>query len=116
MNRQIRNDQVDDLYDRALPVIHSALESHYRLSEQEAREAEQNLSMWFHRFVRRTGLSHTSARSLTLSLLVAACQYARSFQIWKHENRPTDEALARALAREPGEVASELAERLQESS
>ncbi len=116
MNRQIRNDQADDLFDRALPVIHSALESHYRLSEQEAREAEQNLSMWFHRFVRRTGLSHTSARSLTLSLLVAACQYARSFQIWKHENRPTDEALARTLAREPGDVASELAERLQESS
>jgi hypothetical protein len=72
--------------------------------------------MWFHRFVRRTGLAQTSARSLTLSLLVAACQYARSFQSWKHENGPTDEALARALAREPGDVASELAERLERRS
>ena len=116
MNRQIRNDRVDDLFERALPVIHSALESHYRLSEQETREAEQNLSMWFHRFVRRTGLSQASTRSLTLSLFVAACQYARSFQIWKHENGATDEALAYALAREPGDVASELAERLEESS
>ena len=51
-----------------------------------------------------------------LSLLVAACQYARSFQTWKHENAPIDEALARALSREPGDLASELAERLEESS
>ncbi|PYQ36959.1 MAG: hypothetical protein DMF54_11335 [Acidobacteria bacterium] len=116
MNRQIRNDRVDDLFERALPVIHSAFENHYRLSEQESREAEKNLSMWFHRFVRRTGLSHTSARSLTLSLLIAACQYARSFQIWKHQNEPTDEALARVLSREPCDLAAELAEGLEQSS
>ncbi|HEY3172346.1 MAG TPA: hypothetical protein VGK86_07200 [Thermoanaerobaculia bacterium] len=116
MNRQIRNDRVDDLFDRALPVIHSALVSHYRLSEKEAQEAEQNLSTWFHRFVRRSGLSQVSARSLTLSLLVAACQYARSYQTWKYANGPTNDALRRALAREPGEVASELAEHLEETS
>ena len=71
MNRQIRNDRVDDLFERALPVIHSAFENHYRLSEQEAREAEKNLSMWFHRFVRRTGLSQTSARAGELAIRVA---------------------------------------------
>jgi hypothetical protein len=116
MNRQTRGEEVDDLLERALPVIHSTFESHYRLSEKEAQEAEQELAMWFHRFSRRSGIAQTPVRSLTLSLFLAACQYGRSLQIWKHEGGQTDESLARALAREPGDLASELAARLERGS
>jgi hypothetical protein len=68
--------------------------------------------MWFHRFARRTGLRETPVRSLRLSLLVAACQYGRSYQLWKHGEEKPDEKLGRALAREPQELASELVARL----
>jgi hypothetical protein len=112
MNYRTRSDEVDDLFERALPVIHSTLESYYRMTDREAREAEQDLYMWFHRFARRTGLRETPVRSLRLSLLVAACQYGRSFQLWKHGEERPDEKLGRALAREPQELASELVARL----
>lgn len=115
MNRT-RDAEVDDLLKRALPVIHSAFQGYYRLSDKEAREAEGELTMWFHRFARRSGIAETPVRSLTLSLFLAACQYGRSLQIWKHEGRQADETLARALAREPGDLASELAEHLERSS
>lgn len=112
MNIRTRSDEVDDLFQRALPVIHSTLESYYRMTEREAREAEQDLFVWFHRFSRRSGMSETPVRSLRLSLLLAACQYGRSFQLWKHGTEDLDESLGRALAREPQELASELAARL----
>ena len=116
MNTRTRDAEVDDLLKRAMPVIHSAFQGYYRLSEKEAREAEGELSMWFHRFARRSGIAETPVRSLTLSLFLAACQYGRSLQIWKSEGQDADENLARALAREPGDLASELAERLERSS
>ncbi len=50
---------------------------------------------------------------LRLSLLVAACQYGRSFQMWKQEGTAPDENLAEALAREPRELACELVARLE---
>lgn len=103
---------MDELFERALPVIHSTLESYYRLSEREAREAEQDLYIWFHRFSRRTGQVETPVRSLRLSLLLAACQYGRSFQLWKHGPGEPDDSLVQVLAREPKELASELVARL----
>jgi hypothetical protein len=116
MNRRTRDAEVDDLLKRAMPVIHSAFQGYYRLSEKEAGEAEGELSMWFHRYARRSGIAQAPVRSLTLSLFLAACQYGRSLQIWKHEGQEADENLARALAREPGDLASELAERLERSN
>ncbi len=116
MNTRTRDAEVDDLLKRAMPVIHSAFQGYYRLSEKEAREAEGELSMWFHRFARRNGIDQTPVRSLTLSLFLAACQYGRSLQIWKSEGQEADENLAGAVEREPGDLASELAERLERSS
>ena len=110
-NRGTRADEVDDLFERALPVIHSTLESYYRLTEREARDAERDLLVWFHRFARRSGVEQTAVRSLRLALLLAACQYGRSFQLWKSGRSETDQKLASALAREPRELASELAAR-----
>jgi len=112
IKNRTRADEVDDLFERALPVIHSTLESYYRLTEREARSAEQDLYVWFHRYARRSGLTDTPIRSLRLSLLLAACQYGRSFQLWKHGGTELDESLGRALAREPQELASELAARM----
>ena len=115
MNTRTRDAEVDELLKRARPVIHSAFQGYYRLSEKESREAEGELSMWFHRYARRSGIAQAPVRSLTLSLFLAACQYGRSLQIWKSEGQDADENLARALAREPGDHASELADRHERS-
>ncbi len=116
MNRQTRGEEVNDLFERALPVIHSALEGYYRLSLGEARDAEHDLFVWFHRYARRIGNAQTSVHSMRLSLLLAACQYGRSLQLWKQEGTEPDEVLARALEREPRDLASELAARLDRES
>jgi hypothetical protein len=112
MTNRTRSDEVDDLFERALPVIHSTLESYYRMTNREAREAEQDIYVWFHRFSRRSGHTETPVRSLRHSLLLGACQYGRAFQLWKHGGEDLDDNLGRVLAREPQELASELAARL----
>ena len=112
MNYRARFDEVDDLFERVLPVIHSTLEGDYRMTEREVRDAEQDLRAWFHRFSRRSGVAETPVRSLRLSLLLAVCQYGRSFQLWKHGGESLDASLERVLAREPQELASELVTRL----
>ena len=106
-------DEVQSVFDRALEVIHSALVSYYRLSEEEARGAEEDLLMWFHRLGRRGGSGHMAAKMLRLSLLSAACQYGRSFQLWKlGGSASADSELNDLLAREPEEVAMDLERRL----
>jgi hypothetical protein len=116
MKIRTRADDVDELYERALPVIHSTLESDYRMTQREARDAEHDLYVWFHRFARRSGLASSPVRSMRLPLLVAACQYGRSFQLWKHGGEELDDSLGRVLAREPQDLASELAARLDRES
>jgi hypothetical protein len=102
-------DEVQGVFDRALDVIHSALVSNYRLSEEEARGAEEDLRMWFERLGRRGGSGHMPAKMLRLSLLSAACQYGRSFQLWKLGGRQSpDASLNDLLAREPEEIATDL--------
>jgi hypothetical protein len=52
---------------------------------------------------------------LRLSLLSAACQYGRSFQLWKLGGEASaDASLNDLLAREPEEVATDLDQRFQE--
>lgn len=116
MIRQTRVEEVNDLFERALPVIHSTLEGFYRLNQREARDAEHDLFVWFHRFARRIGNVQIPVRSMKLSLLLAACQYGRSLQLWKQEGAGRDESLARALEREPRDLASELVTRLDRES
>jgi len=93
----------------SLDVIHSALVSYYRLTEEEARGAEEDLFTWFQRLARRGGAGNMPTKLLRISLLSAACQYGRSFQLWKlGGEQSADESLNRLLAREPDEVAGDL--------
>ena|SRR5438105_4513869 len=108
-SRLRRPDEVESLFDRTLSVIHSALVSYYRLTEAEARGAEEDLLLWFQRLARRGGSAQMPVKLLRLSLLSAACQYGRSFQLWKLGGaEPADVDLGQVLAREPDDVASDL--------
>ena len=110
-----RPDEVETVFSRALDVIHSALVSYYRLSDEEARGAEEDLFIWFQRLSRRGGAGQMPVKLLRISLLSAACQYGRSFQLWKlgGEQSP-DNNLNEILAREPDEVATDLDRRFEE--
>jgi hypothetical protein len=109
-----RPNEVESVFGRALDVIHSALVSYYRLTEEEARGAEEDLFIWFQRLARRGGAGQMPVKLLRISLLSAACQYGRSFQLWKlgGEQSP-DRALSDLLAREPDEVAGDLDRRFE---
>jgi len=107
--------EVQTVFDRTLNVIHSALVSYYRLTADEARGAEEDLLMWFQRLARRGGPGQMPPKLMRLSLLSAACQYGRSFQLWKlGGGQSSDEDLNEILAREPEEVATDLERRFQE--
>jgi hypothetical protein len=58
-----RPDEVESVFARALDVIHSALVSYYRLTEEEARGAEEDLLIWFQRLSRRGGAGQMSRSS-----------------------------------------------------
>ena len=106
---------IQTVFDRTLNVIHSALVSYYRLTEEEARGAEEDLLMWFQRLARRGGSGQMPAKLMRLSLLSAACQYGRSFQLWKLGGGQSPDAdLNDLLAREPDDVASDLDRRFEE--
>ncbi len=107
--------EIQSVFEATLNVIHSALVSYYRLTEDEARGAEEDLLMWFQRLARRGGSGNMPPKLMRLSLLSAACQYGRSFQLWKlgGEQSP-DSELNVLLAREADEVASEVDRRFEE--
>ena len=103
------------MFSSTLSVIHSALVAYYRLTDEEARGAEEDLYVWFQRLSRRGGAGHTSPKLLRISLLSAACQYGRSFQLWKLGGEQSqDRDLNELLAREPDDVAGDLDRRLDE--
>lgn len=107
--------EIQSVFEETLNVIHSALVSYYRLTEDEARGAEEDLLMWFQRLARRGGSGQMPAKLMRLSLLSAACQYGRSFQLWKlGGERSADADLNELLAREPDEVANDLDRRFEE--
>jgi hypothetical protein len=108
-------EDVQFVFDRALEVIHSALVSYYRLTDEEARGAEEDLLLWFQRLARRGGARQMPLKMLRISLLSAACQYGRSFQLWKLGGEQSlDSDLNGVLSREPEEVANDLERRLEE--
>lgn len=101
-------DEIQAVFNRTLDVIHDALVSYYRLTEEEALGAEEDLLIWFQRLARRGG-GQMPAKLLRISLLSAACQYGRSFQLWKlGGDRSPDNDLNEILSREPDEVANDL--------
>jgi len=116
-NPSRRPDEIESVFGLSLDVIHSALVSYYRLSEEEARGAEEDLFTWFQRLSRRGGAGTMPMKLLRISLLSAACQYGRSFQLWKlGGEQSADESLNRLLAREPDEVAGDLERRFDRES
>lgn len=108
-------DEVQSVFERARDIIHSALVSYYRLTEEEATGAEEDLLVWFQRLSRRGGSAPMPGKLLRLSLLSAACQYGRSFQLWKlGGDASEDPELNALLSREPEDVAGDLDRRLEE--
>lgn len=106
-------DEVESVFARSLEVVHSTLVSYYRLTEEEATGAEEDLRHWFLRLARR-GPSPPSLKFLQESLLSAACQYGRSFQFWKLESGlEADAALREMLDRKPEEVAADVQRRFE---
>jgi hypothetical protein len=104
-----RPDEVESVFALTLDVIHSALVSYYRLTDEEARGAEEDLYIWFQRLSRRGGAGQMPAKLLRISLLSAACQYGRSFQLWKLGGElSSDRGLNDLLSREPDDVAVDL--------
>ena len=104
-----RADELESVFAAALSVIRAALVADYRLTEHEARGAEEDLRIWFQRLARRGATETTPTKVLRLSLLSAACQYGRSFQLWKlGGGQSTDAALNAVLSKEPDEVATDL--------
>ncbi len=104
-----RSGEVESVFSRTLDVIHSALVSYYRLTNDEARGAEEDLLVWFQRLSRRGGTGQMPVKLLRISLLSAACQYGRSFQLWKlGGEQSADRELNDLLSREPDEVAGDL--------
>jgi alkanesulfonate monooxygenase SsuD/methylene tetrahydromethanopterin reductase-like flavin-dependent oxidoreductase (luciferase family) len=110
-----RADEVESVFNRTRPAIRFALVSSYCLSEEEARGAEEDLSAWFERLARRGGVGQIPVKLLRMSLLSAACQYGRSFQLWKlGGEQSVDAQLNEVLAREPDDVAATLDRRFEE--
>lgn len=110
-----RPDDVESVFSLTLDVIHSALVAYYRLTDEEARGAEEDLYIWFQRLSRRGGAGQMPVKLLRISLLSATCQYGRSFQLWKlGGEQSADTSLNQILAREPDEVAGDLDRRFEE--
>ena len=111
----IRSDDVRLVFERSIDIVRSALVSYYRLTEEEARGAEEDLWAWFQRLARRGSAQQIPARLLRVSLLSAACQYGRSFQLWKLGGEQSgDDELNHLLTMEPDEVAGDLERRFEE--
>jgi hypothetical protein len=111
----VRDEEAREVFARLQSVIRTTLLSYYRLSLDETAGAEEDLLVWFLRLAKRGGGPQMPAKALRLSLLSAACQYARSLQMWKLGGRPApDEILSRVLSREPEEIAMDLETRLDE--
>lgn len=109
-----REEEVYSFLSRRLRVVDFALRSFYELSQEEAEQAEQRLSDWFHFFAGQPGWEEVPAKDLEEMLLVVACRYARDSQLEKMEGEPPDTKLGRLVKRAPEEVAHKLAKRLKE--
>ena len=103
-----RPEDIEGIFRQVLDVIHYALVSHYRLTEEEAKGAEEDLRTWCRRFARRGGVGQVSSKVIRTSLLSAACQYGRSFQLWKLGDASADPELTATLARRPDDLAADL--------
>ena len=108
-----RDEEARGVFVRLQSVIRTTLLSYYRLSAEETAGAEEDLLVWFLRLAKRGGAPQMPIKALRLALLSAACQYGRSFQLWKlGGKRSADSHLNDVLSREPEELALDLQMRL----
>lgn len=105
-----RLDDLESVFVRNLEAVRSTLRNSYRLNEDEIRGAEEDLHVWFRRLARRQTAPPPTV--LQIALLSAACQYGRSFQLWKLRDAPSPDAgLNDVLARQPEDVARDIQQR-----
>jgi hypothetical protein len=109
-NPTSRQEEIDRVFSRTLPLLESALVQEYRLTPQEAAEVQQSLLDWFRGFARRPG-SPESAEALRRHLLSMTCQAGHVYWSGKlGTSSATDERLRRALTLGPQQIAIELEE------
>jgi hypothetical protein len=110
---RLSDDTVRGLFRELRPLLHSLVVIHYRFTEENARDAEADLQIWFERMARR---SPRDAPPLRDALLVAACEYAKSTQLWRLDGKPSgDPKFDRFLGRDPREVAGEISRKTEGS-
>lgn len=96
---------MESVFASNVELIRTTLRSSYCLTEEETRGAEEDLHTWFLRLARR-GPSPPPPKVLQTALLSAACEYGRSYQVWKlGGERSSDQRLNEVLARKPEDVA-----------
>ena len=113
-DRSDRGEEAYSFFCRNLGAIHHALTRLYRLRSKDAGGLEQNVYLWFSRFVFRPGSVEIPVKSHRLPLLVATCRAGLVFALGKLDGRPCEnEKLKKMLARDPDQVALELEQKLQ---
>jgi hypothetical protein len=111
-NPTTRQEEIDRVFARSLPLLESALTQEYRLTPREAAEIQQSLLEWFRGFARRPG-SPESADALRRHLLSMTCQAGHVYCSGKVAASPNDERLQRALTLGPQQIAMEIEEQAQ---
>ena len=108
----LKRDEAALIFGRARPLIDVTLRREFRLPKVDARQVEDEVHLWFARFVMRSG-SRPRVESERTSLFWATCQAARQYWHWKLDGAPVaDQRLKQALSRDPHEMAKELEQKL----
>jgi hypothetical protein len=107
------SDEATSVFVRALPLIETTLRRDFRLPREHARAVEEDIGVWFSRFVLRPGSG--KAEALRMQLFCAMCEAGRRYWQWRLGGAPVaDYQVRRALAREPEEMARELEAKLRQ--
>jgi hypothetical protein len=100
--------EAEQVFGRALPLIHAALLQQYGLPRTEAREIEECLREWFQAFVRRPG-SPLTADLLKPHLFSMACHAGHVYWSGKPaDETPKEGSVRRSLSLGPQRIAIEL--------
>jgi hypothetical protein len=109
-NPMARQEEIDRVFTRSLPLLESALTQEYRLTPREAAEIQQSLLEWFRGFARRPG-SPNSVEALRRHLLSMTCQAGHVYCSGRlGASSANDERLQRALTLGPQQIAIEIEE------
>jgi hypothetical protein len=102
------DDEIRTVLEETLPLVESALLSHYRLPRDDASHLERELLEWFDRLRRRPGTPR-SADLLKAQLISMTCKVGHVYWAGKLGPKdPQDESLKRTLALGPEIIAIEI--------